>query len=333
MIGATAVAAVTFGAFSIETSRFLQAVVEGISLAGIYTLIAIGFVIIYKSTQVLSFAQPALLIIGAYFASYVSITLGFGFWVGIAVAVLISGGIGYVTERAVLRPMVGKPVFAVAILTIGLDIAMRVVVGDLIGANIRSIGTPTTEGFGAPSLPWGSTPVRFGDAGGVGGVVIQPRIFAIVFTSAIAVISLIIFFRRSRWGLAMRGSSFDQEVALAQGVNVGRVASLAWIIGGALAGIAGVLAATSFTGLSQSSFLIALKALPVVVVGGLDSIGGAIIGALIIGFAESFTSAYQAQYFPWLGDNFSQVVPYLVMVIVLIFRPYGILGTKEVERI
>lgn len=333
MMGGIADVAVTFGAFSIETSRFLQAVVEGISLAGIYTLIAIGFVIIYKSTQVLSFAQPALLIIGAYFASYVSITLGFGFWVGIAVAVLISGGVGYVTERAVLRPMVGKPVFAVAILTIGLDIAMRVVVGDLIGVNIRSIGTPTTEGFGAPSLPWGSTPIRFGDAGGLGGVVIQPRVFAIVFAAAVAVVGLATFFKRSRWGLAMRGSSFDQEVALAQGVNVGRVASLAWIIGGALAGIAGVLAATSFTGLSQSSFLIALKALPVVVVGGLDSIGGAIVGALIIGFAESFTSAYQARYFPWLGDNFSQVVPYLVMVIVLIFRPYGIFGTKEVERV
>jgi ABC-type branched-subunit amino acid transport system permease subunit len=169
---------VTFGAFSIETSRFLQAVIEGISLAGIYTLIAIGFVIIYKSTQVLSFAQPALLIMGAYLASYVSITLGFGFWVGIAVAVLLSGFVGYLTERAVLRPMVGKPVFAVAILTIGLDIAIRVIVGDLIGVNIRAIGTSTSEGFGAPSLPWGSTPLRFGDLAGVGGVVIQPRVLA-----------------------------------------------------------------------------------------------------------------------------------------------------------
>ena len=333
MISAGIDSGMTIAAFSLETSRFLQALVEGISLAGIYTLIAIGFVIIYKSTQVLSFAQPALLIIGAYLASYVSVTLGFGFWVGIAVAILLSGAVGYLTERVVLRPMVGKPVFAVAILTIGVDIALRVIVGDLIGVNIRSIGTPTTEGFGAPSVPWGSTPVRFGDLSGLGGVVIQPRVFAIVLTATIAVGALVIFFNRSRWGLAMRGSSFDQEVALAQGVNVGRVASLAWIIGGSLAGVAGVLAATSFTGLSQASYLIALKALPVVVVGGLDSIGGAIIGALIIGLAESFTSTYQAQYFPWLGDNFSQVVPYLVMVIVLIFRPTGISGTKEVERV
>ncbi len=322
-----------FAAFDPATSRFLQTIVEGISLAGIYVLIAIGFVIIYKSTQVLSFAQPALLIIGAYLASYASITLGYGFWVGVGTAVLLSGFVGYLSERAVVRPMVGKPVFATAILTIGLDIALRVVASDLIGTNVRAIGTPVTSGFGAPKLPWGDTPIRWGDLNGIGGVIIEPRVVAIVLTAAVAVGGLMIFFNRSRWGLAMRGSSFDQEVALAQGVNVGRVFSLAWIIGGALAGIAGVLAATSFTGLAQSSYIIALKALPVVVVGGLDSIGGAILGALIIGLAESFTSTYQAQYLPWLGDNFSQVVPYLVMVIVLLVRPYGIFGTEEVERV
>lgn len=321
------------GAFSIETSRFFQAVIEGISLAAIYTLIALGFVIIYKSTQVLSFAQPALLMVGAYLASYVSITLGYGFWVGIASGIILTGFIGYLSERAVLRPMVGKPVFATAILTIGLDIAIRVVAGDLIGANLRSIGTPVTDGFGAPKLPWGDTPIRLGDLDGIGGVVIQPRVIAIVLTAVVVVVALLVFFRKSRWGLAMRGSSFDQEVALAQGVNVGRVFSLAWIIGGALASTAGILAATSFTGLSQSSYLIGLKALPVVVVGGLDSIGGAIVGALIIGMAESFTSTYQAQYLPWLGDNFAQVVPYVVMVIVLLFKPSGLFGTEEVERV
>ena len=321
------------GALSPETSRFFQAIIEGISLAAIYCLIAIGFVIIYKSTQVLSFAQPALLILGAYLASYVSVTLGFGFWVGIAAGILLTGAIGFLVERSVVRPMIGKPVFATAILTIGLDIAIRVVVGDLIGTDIRAIGTPVTEGFGAPSVPWGNTPIRIGGTDGLGGVVIQPRVLAIVLTATVCIVALLIFFNRSRWGLAMRGASFDQEVALAQGVNVGRVFSLAWILGGALASIAGILAATSFTGLSQSNWLIALKALPVIVVGGLDSIGGAIVGALIIGLAESFTATYQAQYLPWLGDNFSQVVPYVVMVIVLMVKPSGIFGTEEVERV
>ncbi len=328
-----AVVAPVFAAFSIETSRFLQAIVEGISLAAIYALIAMGFVIIYKSTQVLSFAQPALLIVGAYLASYLSVTLGFGFWVGVVLAILLTAVLGFISERLVLRPMVGKPVFAAAIVTIGLDIAIRVVVGDLIGVNVRAIGTPVAEGFGAPSVPWGNEPFRWGDDAGFGGVVIQPRVLVIIATATVVVIALLVFFRRSKWGLAMRGSSFDQEVALAQGVNVGQVFSLSWIIGGGLAAIAGILAATSFTGLSQSSYLIALKALPVVVVGGLDSIAGAIVGALIIGLAESFTATYQAQYAPWLGDNFSQVVPYVIMVIVLMVRPYGIFGTEEVERV
>jgi len=316
-----------------ETARFFQAFIEGLSLAAIYALLALGFVIIYKSTQVLSFAQPALLIFGAYMASYMSVTLGWGFWVGVGLGILFTAALGAASERVVLRPMLGKPVFAAAILTIGLDIAIRVVVGDLIGTNVRSVGTPVTEGFGAPALPWGNTPIRFGDDNGLGGVVLQPRVLALVITTTILVAGLLIFFRKSRMGLAMRATALDQEVAQAQGIDVGRVFSVAWILGGALAAVAGVFGATAFAGLTQSNFLVALKALPAIVVGGLDSIPGALVGALIIGLVEAFTSTYQSQYASWLGGNFSQVVPYVVMLIVLLVRPYGLFGTKEVERV
>ena len=108
---------------------------------------------------------------------------------------------------------------------------------------------------------------------------------------------------------------------------------MAWVLGGVLAAIAGVFGATGFTGLSQANSVAALKALPAIVVGGLDSIGGAVVGALIIGLIEAYTSTYQAQYLPWLGSNFSQVMPYVVMVAVLLFRPYGLFGTKDVERV
>jgi branched-chain amino acid transport system permease protein len=317
---------------SAETSRFVQAIVEGLSLAAIYALLALGFVIIYKSTQVLSFAQPAMLLFGAYTASYVSVTLGWGFWVGVGIGVIATAALAGLSERVALRPMLGKPVFAAAILTIGLDIVIRVVVNDLIGVNIRAIGTPV-EGFGAPNLPWGNTPIKIGDLDGVGGVTIQPRVIVLVAVATVLVAALLVFFQRSRMGLAMRAAAVDQEVAQANGVNVGRVFSIAWMLGGALAAIAGVMAATSFTGLSQSNYLIALKALPAIVVGGLDSIVGAIVGALIIGLAEAFTATYQAQYASWLGANFSQVVPYVVMVIVLLVRPYGLFGTEEVERV
>lgn len=320
-----------------EWVRFLQAISEGLSLAAIYALLALGFVIIYKSTQVLSFAQPALLIFGAYMASYLSVTLGWGFWPGVLLAILFAAGLGAGAERVALRPMIGKPVFAAAILTIGLDIAIRVVVNDLIGANVRGVGTPVTEGFGAPGVPWDDLMVRLTVDGTTvvnwGGVIIQARVFALIIVTAVLVTALIVFFNRSRMGLAMRATAIDQEVAQAQGINVGRVFSLAWIMGGALAAVAGVFGATAFAGLTQANFLVALKALPAIVVGGLDSIKGAIYGALIIGIAEALTATYQAQYASFLGGNFSQVVPYVVMLLVLLVRPYGLFGTKEVERV
>lgn len=317
----------SFAALGPEWVRFFQSIVEGLSLAAIYALLALGFVIIYKSTQVLSFAQPALLIFGAYMASYISVTLAWGFWVGVGLAILFTASLGAATEKVALRPMLGKPVFAAAILTIGLDIAIRVVVNDLIGANVRGVGTPVTEGFGAPGVPWGSTPINWG------GVIVQPRVVALVLTTGVIVAGLIVFFSKSRMGLAMRATAIDQEVAQAQGVNVGRVFSVAWILGGGLAAVAGVFGATAFAGLTQANFLVALKALPAIVVGGLDSIKGAIVGALIIGLAEAITSTYQAQYASFLGGNFSQVVPYVVMLMVLLVRPYGLFGTREVERV
>ena len=322
-----------YAALSPELGRFLQSVVEGLSLAAIYALLALGFVIIYKSTQVLSFAQPALLLFGAYTAAYVSVTLGLGFWVGLAAGLVFTAGLGAASERIALRPMVGKPVFAAAILTIGLDITVRVVVNDLIGVNVRAVGTPVADGFGAPTLPWPSEPIRLGSADGIGGVVIQWRAVVLVLTAVVLVVALMVFFRKSRLGLAMRASALDQEVAQAQGVDVGRVFSTAWVFGGFLAAVAGVLGATSFTGLTQSNYVVALKALPAIVVGGLDSIAGAVVGALIIGLVEAFTSTYQAQYAAWLGGNFSQVVPYVVMLIVLLVRPYGLFGTEEAERV
>lgn len=320
-------------AMSPELSRLLQAVIEGLSLAAIYALLALGFVIIYKSTNVLSFAQPALLLFGAYAASYTSMTLGWGFWPGVTIGIGAAALLGAVSERTVIRPMVGKPVFAVAILTIGLDIAIRVVTNQLIGTNVRAVGTPNPAGIGAPLLPWGNQPWTLGATDGIGGVVVQPRVLALVLTTTVLVTALLVFFQRSRMGLAMRAAALDQEVTQAQGVNVGRVFSLAWILGGALAAVAGIMGASSFTGLTQSNYIVALKALPAIVVGGMDSVGGAIVGALIIGMTEALASTYQAQYAPWLGGNFSQVVPWVVMLVVLLVRPYGLYGTEEVERV
>ena len=148
-----------------------------------------------------------------------------------------------------------------------------------------------------------------------------------------AALVLLAFFRFSRMGLAMRAAAFDQEVALIQGVSVGAVFALSWAMASVLATMAGLFMSPDTGSLTASMYPLALKALPVVVIGGLDSIGGTLLAALLVGFFESVTNTYQPTYAAFLGRNLSQVVPYVVMFIVLLIRPYGFFGTKEVERV
>lgn len=293
----------------------LQVLVNGVALAAIYAMVALGFVIIFKSTQVVNFAQPALLMLGAYWVVYFATVWNFSFWIAIGIAMVLSALTGIVVERLFLRPMVGKPIFSVAIMTIGINTVITIVALDLLGVEIRQIGDP-----------WGLDTIH------IGSIVIAQRQLAGIITAAILVVILLAFFKYSRVGLAMRATAFDQEVALTQGVSVSTVFALSWAIAAVLAMFGGVFIGAGF-GLDRSAGVIALKALPVVVVGGLDSITGAIVGALIIAVTEVFTSAYQPVYAEFLGRNFSQVVPYLVMFIVLLVRPYGLFGTKEIERV
>jgi len=164
------------------------------------------------------------------------------------------------------------------------------------------------------------------------GVAVQQRHLAMLGVGVVVVVALFAFFRYSRFGLAMRAASFDQETALAQGVSVGAVFAMSWAMAGALAAVAGTFVATG-GGVDQGMWIIALKALPAIIVGGLDSLGGAVLGGLLIGVVESLVATYQSDVAPWLGQNFSVVSPYLVMLIVLLVRPYGLFGTREVERV
>lgn len=306
-------------------TQFLQAIANGVALAAVYSLIALGFVIIFKSTQVFNFAQPALVVLGAYFVVYFADPRiwGFNFWFALLIGALIAAGIGIGLERGVLRPMVGKPVFAVAIMTIGINAVLTVIAFDLLGPDIRPLAHPWTIGdpadIGKNVLDIGSVRLAHQDVASI--------VFAVVLVAA-----LLVFFRYSRHGLAMRATAFDQEVALTQGVSVSVVFALSWAISAVLAMVGGVFIASDI-GLSQSAPAFALKALPVVVVGGLDSIAGALVGALVVAMAEVFTATYQPQYADFLGRGFSQVVPYLVMFIVLLVKPYGLFGTEEVERV
>ncbi|HEU4540724.1 MAG TPA: branched-chain amino acid ABC transporter permease [Jiangellaceae bacterium] len=289
--------------------------VRGLGIGSTYALLAVGFVIIYRATSVVNFAQPALMILGAYFTSVFMSAAGLSFAVAVIAAMLVMAAVGMATERVALRPMVGRPPFAAAMVTVGVFIVLYVVAHRLIGSH-RTIRDP-----------WGLEQVEL-----FGVSVAQIDLAKIVISlSAIAVVGL--FLGRSRLGLAMRATSLDQEVALAQGVDVGRMFGLAWAISAALAALAGALIGTVAGGFDASLALVALKALPVIIVGGLDSIKGAVIAGLFIGVAEALTRTYQPRYAEWLGANFDVAVPYVIMIVVLMVRPYGLFGTREVERV
>jgi branched-chain amino acid transport system permease protein len=165
----------------------------------------------------------------------------------------------------------------------------------------------------------------------IAGLQVQRRHIAMLVTATVLVLALFAFFRYTRMGLAMRAASYDQEAALAQGVSVGSVFAVSWAMAGALAAVAGVFSAVGGS-VDQLLWLIALTALPVIILGGLDSLPGAVIGGLIVGLVQELTGTYQS-HVPWLGGNFSIVTPYVVMMLVLLLKPYGLFGTREVERV
>jgi branched-chain amino acid transport system permease protein len=291
----------------------LATLVRGLGFGSLYAMLAVGFVIIYKSSRVISFAQPALMLAGATLVTYLAGPVGF--YIAVPLAALAVAMLALGIERTTIRPMIGRPVFVVAIITLGLDIAIRVVVNVFIGRDVRQVGDP-----------WGLNTVE------VVGLAVQERYIAMIVVLIVVSAALFAFFRYSRWGLAMRAASLDQETALVQGISVGGVMALSWAMAGALAAVAGAFVGTG-GGIDQSTWIIALKALPAIIIGGLDSVEGAVIGGLLVGVFESFVAAYQDDVAPWLGQNFSLVSPYVLLFIVLLVKPYGLLGTREVERV
>jgi branched-chain amino acid transport system permease protein len=309
--------------------HFASALSEGLSLGAIYALLAMGFVIIFKATQVLNFAHGALSALGAFlvasFATLVNIPGRFlpetvPHWLGWSLsalfALIAAAAAGMLLERVFIRPMVGEELFAVAIVTLGIDIALRNVTNDFIGTDPRPLGDP-----------WGTKVLD------LGWITFAHTEIAQIVVSVVLVSAVALFFR-SRTGIAMRATAFDQEAARAQGINVGRIFSISWAIGAVLAAVAGVFISVfprRSAGVDTATAFFAFKALPAIILGGLDSVIGAIVGGFGIGIAEAFVGEFVT--FPALGFGFAGIVPYLVMLLVLIVRPYGLFGTEEIRRV
>lgn len=343
-MGADALLPVAAQAGSLTTfEEVLQLSIQGLALGSIYALIALGFVIIYKATEVINFAHGALMLVGAFvtytFAAgkfptiggtadfpewlqwWVDIPTRYRFALAVLVAAVIVALLAMLLERTALRPLIGQPVFAVVLVTLGIELVLSTGVQVVWGPQ----QLPSPSPFPPTSL------LRVGNIGVQWGNLWSIAVMVIV------VLAFFAFFRFSKFGLAMRATSFDQEAAMAMGIRPATVFGLAWAIGGALAAIAGAM----FVPTRLAGFLTigpvrfsALSAFPAAILGGLDSPGGAVIGGLTIGVAQVLSSRYLNPIFLNIDlPNFHLVFPYILMIAVLLVRPYGLFGTSEVRRV
>jgi branched-chain amino acid transport system permease protein len=295
-------------------TQFLSLLLNGLSLGALYALIALGFVIIFKASEVVSFTHGSLLLLGAYSIARLSDTIGFlpAALAGIA----ITAAAAFLIERLVINRLRGAPVISLAIVTIGVDIILLTELIRRIGSDILNV-----------PHPWGGESVRIGEVG-----ISQNRLIA-TLVAGVLIVVFFLAFKFSSWGVAMRAAAEDGETAALMGIRLGRVSALAWIIAGALAAVAALfLVGAPTPGVSAAAYTVALRAFPAAILGGLDSTGGALVGGLLIGLAESFASGYQDQLL-FLGRGFGDVVPYVVMIAVLLVRPSGLFGTKELARV
>ncbi len=298
-------------------TEFLQLLVGGVALGSKYALVALGFVIIFKATGVINFAQGGFVMLGAYLTYNFRVTWGLPFVFAVILAVIATAFSGLVVERLILRRMVGRPPFALIMITVGMLFILQEIVTLIWGFEGHDLGDP-----------WGISTIQVGDV-----FIRVADLWTVAITLAV-VVAFFAFFRFTSLGLAMRATALDQEAALAQGMSAKRVFASSWAISGAVAALAGVTIAAGLSGgVNPQVQFLALLAFPAIILGGLDSPGGAVVGGIIIGLTQNLTAGYQKEYAAFLGDGFQSVMPFVVMVLVLLVRPYGLFGTKEVKRI
>lgn len=291
-----------------DLDTFTTLTVIGLANGAIFALAALGFALIYKSTGVINFAQGDFLAVGAY-AIYAGVAmLGMHWSLAMLFAVVVAVVLALLVERLLLRPMIGESVIAVIMVTIGLSSMIRAVLLMIFGNAPKRL----------PSmLPTGSVHI--------GNATIPMNRFVAIAIAAVVLGAFTLFFRRSRWGVAMRAVADDQQAALTMGISVRHVFAMAWALAGTSAVVGGLLVA-ELVGVSGTVAEFGLIVFPVVILGGLDSIPGTIVGGAIIGLLIQYTSGF-------IGGGLAQVVPYIALVLILLVRPYGLFGEVRIERV
>ncbi|MDK8461978.1 branched-chain amino acid ABC transporter permease [Marinobacter sp. SS13-12] len=280
----------------------------GLAMGGLYSLIALGFVIIYKATRVINFAIGEIMMFAAYLFLAFAGGMELSAWIALPLAVIGGSLLGGVIEKTMIRPMLGESPISVVMVTIG--------IASILVGLVEFIWTADPQLL--PSfLP--REPVF------IGPLYLAPKIAYGFLIGAALLIIYLLYFRFSRGGVALRATASDQAAAYSMGINVRRVFNMAWVFGSLAASLAGVLVAAT-GGLSPQFGIIGLSVLVVVIVGGLDSILGALIAGVFIGWLETVAGAY-------LGGEYRMPATFLVLAVILVIRPYGLFGTHEIERV
>jgi branched-chain amino acid transport system permease protein len=289
---------------------FFQLLINGLCIGLLYGLSAMGFVMIFKSSSVLNFAHGELLAIGAFFFFMLITWLKIPILLAFVLTLIASFILGFIVERLFLRPLIGESLIFVIMLTVGLASMFKGILLFIFGGNLQTYPEFLPQGLAIQ----------------MGAIYVPPVYTASAIIGAVFLLLFGLFFKYSPQGIYMRSVADNQTAALSLGVHVRKIFALSWAIAAMVASMSGIVLGT-INGINVHDISsIGLKVFPVVILGGLDSIGGAIIGGIIIGLLETFTGGYIS---PGLRD----VVPYIVLVLILLVKPYGLFGLKEIERV
>lgn len=291
----------------------LQLLVNGVIIGTLYGVVAMCFVLIYKSTRVVNFAQGEFLLIGAWTCWALLVKFQLPFWIGFPITLVFMLIFGVLLQVVVLRPLIGEPIISVIMVTIGLSMFFQSLMSMLFGGFAR----PFPKVFETASVD-------------ILGLQIQTAYIMSLIISVVIMIGFYYFFKYSKTGLAMRATAFNQQVAQSLGISVKHVFAAAWAISAMVSALAGVVVGM-VNGVSSALSFFGIKVFPAVILGGLDSIIGSIVGGLVIGVLENVAEFFDSQ---WLHiGNMYTIAPFYALVIILMIKPYGFFGTKDIERI
>lgn len=297
--------------------KIVEVLLNGLSMGAIYALLALGFVLIFKSTGVINFAQGELAMVGAFICYSFATLLGLPYLYAFIIALIGGGILGAVVYQIFFRRMVGEPLFSTIMVTVGLASIVTCLAGLAWGHDVYSLKSPFTDKV-----------IHLGNI-----TLAQGSIFTII-VSVVLFVLIILFFNRSLLGISMRGSAEDPDTAAFMGINVKKIHMVAWILGGLIAAVAGMfLAEQSFVRLSMSHM--GIKAMAAAILGGMESVSGAILGGLIIGVVEGLAATYLSgmEFGNFHMGDIKDVAAFVIMIVVLMIRPYGIFGKEKVERV